>query len=250
MRIAIGFFPLFFLFLKPGIAQEKIAPPDTLRDVCFEGIIKPGKVSISDLKKASAVRPVLYTKDTIRLLEVLSFNLKFNCSGTIKELRSDNNYLTEEMKKALASLKSKDQLEFTFKIKEPEGVIKTVDPLLIKISDKTEYDSCLSNLERSYIYFDLAKSNLKNESKNYLMLLKKYLIQRPEINIEISGYADRTGTDKINTSLSYNRAKEVANFLINQGVSKNRITFAGYGFVPQQKNLITERTAVIKIIRP
>lgn len=47
--------------------------------------------------------------------------------------------------------------------------------------------------------------------------------------IVVSGHTDSTGSDAINLPLSQNRANSVANYLVNKGVSSNRINAQGYG---------------------
>lgn len=47
--------------------------------------------------------------------------------------------------------------------------------------------------------------------------------------IVVSGHTDSTGSDAINLPLSQNRANAVANYLINKGVTSNRINAQGYG---------------------
>jgi outer membrane protein OmpA-like peptidoglycan-associated protein len=56
-----------------------------------------------------------------------------------------------------------------------------------------------------------------------------FLAQNPGVNIEISGHTDNVGNDALNQVLSQNRAKEVYNYLLSQGVPANRLTYKGYG---------------------
>lgn len=56
-----------------------------------------------------------------------------------------------------------------------------------------------------------------------------YLKSDPLIHIEISGHTDSTGHETSNQKLSAQRAKTVADYLINKGISKKRIHYKGYG---------------------
>jgi outer membrane protein OmpA-like peptidoglycan-associated protein len=47
--------------------------------------------------------------------------------------------------------------------------------------------------------------------------------------IEIGGYTDSTGSDEYNLVLSEKRAISVINYLINKGISANRLIYKGYG---------------------
>ncbi len=55
------------------------------------------------------------------------------------------------------------------------------------------------------------------------------LASEPSLNVEIQGYTDNRGSLSFNTKLSQARAKAVMNFLIERGISANRLTATGYG---------------------
>lgn len=70
---------------------------------------------------------------------------------------------------------------------------------------------------------------LSASSKLVLKQFARYLIQNPGLNVEIGGHTDDVGEDFANLLLSEERAKGVRDFLISQGVNKNRLTAKGYG---------------------
>jgi outer membrane protein OmpA-like peptidoglycan-associated protein len=47
--------------------------------------------------------------------------------------------------------------------------------------------------------------------------------------VEIGGYTDSTGTNEYNLVLSEKRALSVVNYLINKGISSDRLRYKGYG---------------------
>ena len=47
--------------------------------------------------------------------------------------------------------------------------------------------------------------------------------------IEIQGHTDNVGTEESNLKLSQDRADTVKNYLVNKGISNDRITSIGYG---------------------
>ena len=51
----------------------------------------------------------------------------------------------------------------------------------------------------------------------------------PEAKIAIDGHASSEGQTEYNDILSANRAQAVADYLVNQGVDKNRIVTVGHG---------------------
>jgi outer membrane protein OmpA-like peptidoglycan-associated protein len=79
------------------------------------------------------------------------------------------------------------------------------------------------------ILFDYDKDIIRMEAKPELKKLVKILNAYPSMEIEIAGHTDFLGKYDYNMSLSNRRAKTVVNFLQEQGISKHRITYIGYG---------------------
>ncbi len=79
------------------------------------------------------------------------------------------------------------------------------------------------------IFFDTDKFDLKKESLAELKKLVALLKSNPKMSIEIGGHTDNQGSKTHNQALSQNRAQSVMNYLISQGISKERLTSKGYG---------------------
>ncbi len=79
------------------------------------------------------------------------------------------------------------------------------------------------------IFFDIGKYDLKTESNAELEKLIDLLNQNPKMQIEIGGHTDNVGDENYNQSLSENRAKAVYDYLIKNGINKERLTYKGYG---------------------
>ncbi len=79
------------------------------------------------------------------------------------------------------------------------------------------------------IFFDTDSYTLKAESRTELENLLQFLQNNPSIKIEIGGHTDNTGSKNHNEELSLNRAKSVYNYLIKNGINKNRLIYKGYG---------------------
>ncbi len=86
-----------------------------------------------------------------------------------------------------------------------------------------EYSVVLRN-----VFFETDSYALQESSFSELDNLFDLLMQNPEINIEISGHTDSTGSFQYNMDLSENRARSVRDYLINKGVSAGRIRYIGY----------------------
>lgn len=79
------------------------------------------------------------------------------------------------------------------------------------------------------IFFDTDKYELKHESLTELNKLVDFLMNNPDVNIEISGHTDNVGSAEHNIELSNNRAKAVYDFLIESNINPIRISYKGYG---------------------
>ena len=58
-----------------------------------------------------------------------------------------------------------------------------------------------------------------------VMLLKDH----PNIVIEMASHTDRIGSDKYNNGLSLRRAQSVVDYLVENGIPRERLKPAGYG---------------------
>lgn len=79
------------------------------------------------------------------------------------------------------------------------------------------------------LYFKPDSYELTKEAKRTLMQLYKFLKDNPLIKIEIGGHTNTLPPDDYAQELSTNRAKNVAYYLFDRGISKNKITYRGYG---------------------
>ena len=79
------------------------------------------------------------------------------------------------------------------------------------------------------IYFDYDNFNVQGNSKAELDKLAELMIRNPHISIKISAYADSKGSDDYNLKLTQKRANQGKNYIINKGISLDRIEVAGYG---------------------
>ena len=79
------------------------------------------------------------------------------------------------------------------------------------------------------VFFDFASTKLLNESKAELQQLVQFLHDHPDVKIRINGHTDNVGRSSYNLTLSQDRARAVANFLLNEGISMNRVSYKGLG---------------------
>jgi len=79
------------------------------------------------------------------------------------------------------------------------------------------------------IYFDLGKYNIRKSAAVELDKIVKLMQENPDIVIELSSHTDCRASFQYNMTLSDNRAKASADYIISKGIKKERIVGKGYG---------------------
>ena len=81
------------------------------------------------------------------------------------------------------------------------------------------------------IYFAAGLPDILDESAPKLNRLRDFLLVNPTVNIEIQGHVNGDGTKKMKSKkLSKKRAKSILFYLVDAGVSQDRLSAKGYGF--------------------
>ncbi|MBA4745654.1 MAG: OmpA family protein [Muricauda sp.] len=79
------------------------------------------------------------------------------------------------------------------------------------------------------ILFDTGKATIKPESVTVMVDIIQILNEYPNAKFTVEGHTDSVGSKESNQKLSEARANSVRDFLINEGISGNRLTAIGYG---------------------
>lgn len=80
------------------------------------------------------------------------------------------------------------------------------------------------------ILFATNSSQLSAASRDALTKFAVSLQNSPDTDITIYGHTDNTGTREVNERVSKQRADAVSNFLVGNGIARNRITTEGLAF--------------------
>lgn len=91
------------------------------------------------------------------------------------------------------------------------------------------------------IFYDYDKADLRPESKTALNELIAVLHDNPNVIIEMASHTDRWGSDAYNINLSERRAKSVVDYLVENGISRDRLQPHGYG--KSRPKTVTKRIA-------
>lgn len=84
-------------------------------------------------------------------------------------------------------------------------------------------------VELDKIYFDFDKSNIREDASITLNVLVDLMKKYPSMEVEVSAHTDARGKDQYNLDLSKRRAASTLEYLVSQGIDRNRLKSIGYG---------------------
>jgi outer membrane protein OmpA-like peptidoglycan-associated protein len=86
------------------------------------------------------------------------------------------------------------------------------------------------------ILFDFDSAQLRDSSKGILRSLSHYIINEPNLKLQVEGHTCTIGSHSYNMSLSQRRAESVRRYLIEScGISPARLKAVGFGFTRPEK---------------
>lgn len=94
--------------------------------------------------------------------------------------------------------------------------------------------------QENTIFFAFDDSRIAPEYAQVLAAHADFLVQNPNITVTVEGHCDERGTPEYNIALGERRAKAVAQYLQNLGVSARQISTVSYG---EEKPLVNASTA-------
>jgi peptidoglycan-associated lipoprotein len=78
-------------------------------------------------------------------------------------------------------------------------------------------------------FFDFNKADLRPDAQKALTQDAAYLKAHPDAKIQIGGFCDQRGSEEYNLGLGERRAESAKNFLVNLGISPDRINTISFG---------------------
>jgi outer membrane protein OmpA-like peptidoglycan-associated protein len=101
------------------------------------------------------------------------------------------------------------------------------DPVMLEVPlDKLRVGN---SLVLNNVFFDTDSDVLKGQSKTELDRLVDLLLQNGSMRVEIGGHTDAIGSEDKNLDLSKRRAQAVVNYIVEHGISVDRLTSTGFG---------------------
>lgn len=118
---------------------------------------------------------------------------------------------------------TKEDVEEIVKKHIPKEVVKEI------VVEKPVKEKIVVPQSLNGINFETGSANIAYESYPILERAYKYLINNPDIRLEVQGHTDNVGSSKLNMELSQERADAVRDYLIGKGIKAERLTSKGYG---------------------
>ena len=84
-------------------------------------------------------------------------------------------------------------------------------------------------MANAVVYFDFDQYTLSSKSIQTLRSIAQVMEDNKDLEITVSGHADERGTREYNLALGQRRGEAVRDYLLLNGISKNRITVKSYG---------------------
>ena len=112
--------------------------------------------------------------------------------------------------------------------------LKTIQTGILKsgelISDTILMDMIVKeNIVLKNIYYDFDKWDLLPESMEELDKLSSFMVENPEVKVNLSAHTDSRGTKGYNQKLSDLRVHSVVDYLLSKGIDADRMVGTGYG---------------------
>jgi outer membrane protein OmpA-like peptidoglycan-associated protein len=95
------------------------------------------------------------------------------------------------------------------------------------------------------ILFNSGKATFQQQTYPVLQSIVAILKEYPSSKFSIEGHTDSDGKDAMNQKLSEERAAAVKNYLIENGISSDRLTSAGFG---ETRPIDSNKTKKVKLI--
>lgn len=95
-------------------------------------------------------------------------------------------------------------------------------------------------VELEEIFFDFDKSDIRKDAAITLNVLVDLMKKYPSMEVEVSAHTDARGPDQYNLDLSKRRAASTLEYLVSQGIERNRLKSIGYGEMQPLNDCVKE----------
>jgi len=174
--------------------------------------------------------------DSVRTSRTGYFEFLMNPGTYEYEITADG-YKTSKEFMDLSKLKTLKNFErdiFLEPIVQEKAVeeVALEEPEMERVDDKT--------FRLNNVYFAIGQAGILEESHKELQKVVEMMKENPSIKIRIDGHTDNQGDSHLNKILSLDRAKNVRDYLLRQGVSAERVSLKGWGDTQPLESNVSE----------
>lgn len=105
----------------------------------------------------------------------------------------------------------------------------TVNPVVAAQTQPSESEADLFGKNVKDIFFDFNKADIRAGETSTAQSDAQFLIQHPDVKVQIEGHCDDRGSEEYNLALGSSRANSLKEMLANNGVSADRVSVISYG---------------------
>jgi len=153
----------------------------------------------------------------------------------VKVIETEMVVETDENGNILTSLDPNKQYDFVYdgpEVKKP--IRQSVDMTALANTDTARSKIVVPDPSAGdvffIIYYDFDKFNIRKwDARPELNRVVKFMQDNPQVVVQLASHTDCRGTDAYNQNLSKNRAKEAYTYIVNSGISNDRLTFVWKG---------------------
>jgi outer membrane protein OmpA-like peptidoglycan-associated protein len=98
-----------------------------------------------------------------------------------------------------------------------------------RVKEKEKGTEQVVQVELDKIFFDFDEAVIREDAANTLNVLVDLMNKYPTMEVEVSAHTDARGPDQYNLELSKRRAASTLEYLVSQGIERNRLKSIGYG---------------------
>lgn len=186
----------------------------------FKRMVSLLQVQIFD-KETKQVLPTAIVALKTQFGDILEDSIKLNDKAIFQRELSPKQYITT------AKLEGYESGEITIDLPRGRDIdtiielqkAKPIEEVVVKCPEITLED----------IFYDFDKYVIRDDASVALDELYIFLTEFPAAKINLVAHTDSRGTHKYNDILSERRAKSAADYLINKGISADRISYRGAG---------------------
>jgi peptidoglycan-associated lipoprotein len=155
--------------------------------------------------------------------------------ATVRIIGTDGTNIKMRTQNGKFKMKLKPETEYVFAAFKDGYLRDKVSASTIGLADSKDFVFELfltptdSPIKVDNINYEFASFELLPESKTALDTVYQVLIFNPTITIELMAHTDYVGSENANFELSQKRAQSVVDYLIEKGISPQRLVAKGYG---------------------